>query len=117
MGVPATFRIRAIEMAKRGVRPALIAEIIEVEPVVIHQLLKDARRAGEDIPRFAGGPVPGRGVPHQMRLRVDPACFDRLDRAAEARGITRPVLCARLIEVITAEDLIDSVLDDEGQDD
>lgn len=115
MGAPAMFRDKAIELAQRGMRPGTIAREFGVAPDVIYQLLSGARRAGVDIPRFAGGPFPdAKKNGNQLRVRIAPRHLPALDRAANDRGISRSQLVSRLLEVLVMDDLVDAILDDGG---
>ncbi|SIO36723.1 hypothetical protein SAMN05444722_1702 [Rhodovulum sp. ES.010] len=107
----APFRDAAIAAAKAGKRPGEIAAEFDAPVSAIYQILKDARRGGHAIPRFNTAPRPRPGE-CWLRVRVAVATRRKLERAAEARGLSVSELSARLLDAVASDGLIDAVLDD-----
>lgn len=99
--------------AKAGVPPREIAPAGNRD--LVYSVLREARRRGEDIPRFTGG---GKGRPAGWKLlRLEPEVIVRLTPGAEARGISVKQMIADLLDVIASENLADAILDDGGNGD
>ncbi|RBO54047.1 hypothetical protein DSD19_06175 [Rhodovulum sp. BSW8] len=107
-----SFRDEAIARAKAGIPPRVLAAEYGVAPRVLHQMLKDARRAGEDIPRFANGAPALSPDMTRMTCRIGRATRAALVPAAQARGLSVAELAGALLAAIAEGALVDAVLDD-----
>lgn len=109
-------RDRAIvELAQIGISPAVIETRIAVSRGVIYAVIARARRDGAAIPYFSTSGAP-RGASRARTIDVGTGLLVRLQAIAARRGTTAADLGRRLLERIVADDLVNAVLDDEGDD-
>lgn len=110
-----TQRAAVLDMARAGIRPALIAEAVpDVSMATIYTLISKARRAGADIPVFpAVRRTHRKGMPCTIKIDLGNYCHkDALSLAARRRGITETRLVKQLLDVIFSDGMIDCILDD-----
>ena len=105
---------KVIEMAIAGNPPAEIRRVTKYPKGYIYNTLSNARRRGEDIPRFANNGGPGTDL---CRVSVPRVLLCRLEAPARKRGLNVRELAQQLLERIVVDDLFNAVLDDGGCDD
>ncbi|SDY54915.1 hypothetical protein [Citreimonas salinaria] len=103
-----------LRLARERVRPIEIAEQLDVSPDTVYSCITTARRRGEDIPRFVGGPRPGTTrTLCQTRIKLTPFMRVCFEKPAVRRGLSIADLAERLLDQLAEEpSLIDAVLDD-----
>lgn len=97
--------------ALNGLRPVVIADIIEGNVNSVRAAMSLMRADGEPIPVHSSGVVPSR--PRTGFLSFDTRLKIRL--AAKERGISYAEMKRQLLEHLAGDDLIDAVLDDRGE--
>lgn len=111
----ATWRNRkVVELAKAGNRPGVIVALLAEQGVVVdvtlvYQALVNARKNGEDIPRFS---TLGLSTDGGARALISAELRMQLARHADARKITVSELARRLLTVAAKDKLVDGILDD-----
>ncbi len=109
-------RETVIELALKGILPRDIAARTGLSLNTVYSDLREARRKGQNIPRFVGGLRTGESraqfVSFQLRLEDTRT----LEAHAGARGMSVQTLAKRLLERIERDDLVTAVLDDGGGD-
>jgi hypothetical protein len=101
------------EQAQKAVRASDIARNLGVTPNRVHSVLNFLRRHGAEFPPVRSGPRPGLQGPRLTRLNAE--LRSALAPHAAARGMSARALAARILEIVTREDLVDAILDD-GED-
>ena len=48
----------------------------------------------------------------EVRVRLEPDIFARLDAAASRRGVSVAMLCRQLLHVVAKDGLVDAIIDD-----
>lgn len=112
--VDSATRARIVDLAIKGVRPALINEQIPgVGLQNIYNAIRDARKAGFDIDRFPAKRMQKPGPARSLSIEID-GVINRglLLSAARRRRMTESRLARRLMEIILADGMIDAILDD-----
>lgn len=100
-------RAQIIRMAQQDIRPAQIARILRCKPQKVSDVLKSARKAGWDIPRFQTGPAN-----EATDIVIIPSKIMRDLRAdAEQRGMHPHALVTALVTTVAAHNLVNAVLD------
>lgn len=104
-----------VALAKRRVPPGEIVTHLRargrsLNASIVYAVLGKARRAGEEVPRFA--PSPGAGRSGVRYCTIPAAHMEALEAAAKRRNTGVRDLCGRILATVAAEDLFDAVLDD-----
>lgn len=105
-------RDRVVKLAKDGVPPKQIAEVLHLRAASVHYHLREARSTGEEIPHFKRGTGTGK----VFRIELPLELRDRLADHARRRKASPERLAARLVRTVLADGLVDAVLDDGGAD-
>lgn len=98
-------RTDIIRMAQAGTRPAVISRALNCTPQKVFDVLKAARKAGMDIPKFQRGPATATAI-YQVPLTT----VKRLKPEAERRGMTVEQLLSALANTIATDRLVDALL-------
>lgn len=107
-------RHRIITYALAGKQPALIVREpdINADITVVYTVLSQARREGIAIQKFSPRAL---RRPDGLVVRVfvpDAVQKDRLEKAADAREMSRSELVNRLVATLLKDDMVDAILDD-----
>ncbi|WP_323763303.1 hypothetical protein [Marinovum sp.] len=100
-------RDEAIALARQGHPPAEIAVRTGLAVNSVYHYLREARRAGEDIPNFQRGPRLGKVI------CIDAATVQALRPHANRRMCSTDELARQIVRRAAQGELIDSILDDE----
>lgn len=100
---------RTIEgMARDGIRPAAIAQTLDVDPDWCRAVINRARKRDPSIPRFntlqTGEQFCTVTLPRPL--------VEQLARQAARRGLSHRQCAARLLHHALRDDLVDAILDD-----
>lgn len=100
-----SLRPQIIRMAQAGNRPAVIARALNCSSQKVFDVLKAARGAGMDIPKFQRGPATLTSI-----YQVPHTTVKRLKPEAEKRNMTVEQLLSALAATIASDDLVEAVL-------
>jgi len=110
MGLRSDLRARAIELAKDGLRPGAIAACVGLPHRSVKNLIAHCRRQGMEFPRHRKA-MRVDGTPVRIAIR-EQEHLDALDAAAARRGLSRHQMASRLLNLLLADGLINSICDD-----
>lgn len=100
---------RAVDMARSGVSPREIAEVLGLTTPAVSQRLSEARRGGIRVPSFSGR---GNGYTRIIIDMPDARLKAMLVAAAVERGLRPCDLARAVLEAVLSDKLVDAVLDD-----
>ena len=111
-------RDRIVALAKRGIRPARIFDLVgdARNLTQVYKTIGHARRIDPSIPSFRTARTSEVGPKVRNQFAVELPADLLLDLAphAEKRRLTAKELAIALITVVVREDLVDATLDDGG---
>ena len=100
-------REEAIALAHQGNPPAEIAIRTGLAVNSVYHYLREARRAGENIPKFRRGPRLGKVI------CIDAATVQALRPYANRRMCSTDELARQIVRRVAQGGLVDTILDDE----
>tara|TARA_R110002094_G_scaffold160396_11_gene145828 strand:- start:979 stop:1320 length:342 start_codon:yes stop_codon:yes gene_type:complete len=94
-----------IALAKDGVRPTQISKQLSVHVNTVYEVLRSARKAGEDIPKFSTAKASANATAEPVAADLRPASLvvpmrlsSLLAKRAAERGLTSSELASQLLE-------------------